>query len=148
MPRAAFGQGQRGAWQEFERLFHEYGLPRAIHTDNGVPFATQALCGLSRLSVWWIKLGIGHARIEPGQPQQDRAHERMHKTLKAETARPPERDTASQQTRFDSWRVEFNEDRPHEALCGATPASRYASSPRPMPEHLPAPQYPGHYELR
>ena len=99
---------QHGAKKQFERLFAAYGLPSAIRSDNGVPFATQALCGLSRLSVWWLKLGIAHDRITPGQPQQNGRHERMHKTLKAETARPPERDMARQQVRFDAWRTEFN----------------------------------------
>jgi putative transposase len=113
-----------------------------------VPFATQALCGLSRLSVWWIKLGIGHDRIAPGQPQQNGAHERMHKTLKAETARPPEHDMASQQTRFDDWRSEFNDERPHEALDYQTPASVYTPSARAMPSALPEPDYPGHFEVR
>ena len=139
---------QYAAYRQFERLFREYGLPTAIRSDNGTPFATQAICGLSRLSVWWIKLGIDHDRIDPGQPQQNGAHERMHRTLKAETARPPERDLAMQQTRFDAWRAEFNADRPHDALGGAVPASRYAPSPRPMPDVLPGPEYPGHYEVR
>lgn len=139
---------QNGAKAQFERLFDEYGLPSAIRSDNGVPFATQALCGLSRLSVWWIKLGIGHDRIAPGQPQQNGAHERMHKTLKAETARPPGHDMASQQTRFDDWRSEFNDERPHEALDYQTPASVYTPSARAMPSALPEPDYPGHFEVR
>jgi putative transposase len=139
---------QVAARAQFTRLFREYGLPEAIRSDNGVPFATQALCGLSRLSVWWMKLGIGHDRITPGQPQQNGRHERMHKTLKAECARPPERDMRTQQARFDTWRSEFNGERPHEALGGATPASRYAPSPREMPEVLPEPVYPRHFEVR
>lgn len=139
---------QVAAHRQFDRLFREYGLPAAIRSDNGTPFATQAICGLSRLSVWWIKLGIDHDRIDPGQPQQNGRHERMHRTLKAETARPPEADMSSQQRRFDAWRAEFNVDRPHDALGGATPASRYAASPRPMPAVLPEPEYPGHFEVR
>ena len=139
---------QYAAYRQFERLFREYGLPSAIRSDNGTPFATLAICGLSRLSVWWIKLGIDHDRIDPGQPQQNGAHERMHRTLKAECARPPERDLATQQTRFDAWRAEFNADRPHDALGGAVPASRYAPSPRPMPDVLRGPEYPGLYEVR
>lgn len=139
---------QYGAHHAFERLFRQYGLPDAIRSDNGVPFATQAICGLSRLSVWWIKLGIDHQRIDPGQPQQNGRHERMHRTLKAETARPPEADMARQQARFDAWRAEFNADRPHEALGGDVPTSRYAPSVRPMPERLPGPEYPGHFEVR
>lgn len=139
---------QYGAYHEFERLFRHYGLPEAIRSDNGVPFATQAICGLSRLSVWWIKLGIDHQRIDPGQPQQNGRHERMHKTLKAETARPPDADMARQQVRFDAWRAEFNDERPHEALSGDVPASRYTPSSRVMPERLPSPEYPGHFEVR
>ncbi len=139
---------QYAAFRQFERLFHEYGLPQAIRTDNGVPFATRAICGLSRLSAWWIKLGIDHQRIEPGQPQQNGAHERMHKTLKAETTRPPEQDMQRQQARFDRWRTEFNDERPHEALDYETPASLYKPSSRPMPAVLPAPEYPGHFEVR
>jgi transposase InsO family protein len=134
--------------RRFQRLFTEYGLPAAIRTDNGPPFATQALCGLSRLSVWWIKLGITHQRIDPGRPQQNGRHERMHRTLKAETARPPEANAARQQRRFDAWRTEFNTCRPHAALDGATPASRYAPSTRAAPAVAPAPEYPGHYERR
>ena len=139
---------QYAALRQFERLFREYGLPDAIRSDNGTPFATPALCGLSRLSVWWIKLDIDHDRIDPGQPQQNGAHERMHRTLKAECARPPERDMAAQQTRFDAWQAEFNADRPHDALCGQVPADRYTRSVREMPDVLPEPEYPGHYEVR
>ena len=139
---------QYAALRQFDRLFREYGLPTAIRSDNGTPFATQAICGLSRLSVWWIKLGVDHQRIDPGRPQQNGAHERMHRTLKAETARPPHRDMATQQTRFDRWRAEFNADRPHDALAGRVPADLYTPSPRPMPDVLPVPDYPGHYEVR
>ena len=115
---------------------------------NGVPFATQAICGLSKLWVWWIKLGITHQRIEPGQPQQNGRHERMHKTLKRETARPPEVDHVAQQARFDAWRTEFNHERPHEALQMKTPASLYLPSPRALPTKLPEPEYPGHFQVR
>jgi len=139
---------QYAALRQFDRLFREYGLPTAIRSDNGTPFATQAICGLSRLSVWWIKLGIDHQRIDPGQPQQNGAHERMHRTLKAETARPPKRDMAAQQARFDAWRAEFNAERPHDALAGRVPADLYVRSARPMPDVLPAPDYPGHFEVR
>ena len=132
----------------FERLFQEYGLPQAIRTDNGAPFATPALCGLSKLSVWWIKLGIRHQRIAPGRPEQNGAHERMHRTLKAEATRPPERHQRAQQTRFDRFRREYNAERPHEALDYRTPASLYQPSPRSMPTKLPAPAYPGHYRVR
>ena len=123
-------------------------MPSAIRTDNGTPSATQALCGLSRLSVWWIKLGVDHQRIDPGQPQQNGTHERMHRTLRAECARPPEHDMAAQQQRSNGWRAELNDDRPHDALAGRVPADLYAPSPRPMPDVLPAPDYPGHFEVR
>jgi transposase InsO family protein len=142
---------QEGAFPVFERAFDAFGLPATIRTDNGVPFATQAICGLSKLSVWWIKLGIAHQRIEPGQPQQNgrhERHERMHKTLKRETARPPEQDHQAQQVRFDTWRTEFNQERPHEALGQKTPASLYVPSPRPLPSKLPQPCYPGHFQVR
>ena len=139
---------QYGALGEFGRLFHEYGLPRAIRTDKGVPFATQAICGLSRLSVWWVKLGVRHDRIEPGRPQKNGRHERVHRTLKAETARPPKSGMATQQTRFDAWQAEFNDVRPHEALGGAVPASVYPPSRRLMPAALPEPEYPAHFEAR
>jgi len=139
---------QVGAAPIFAQLFAEHGLPVAIRTDNGSPFASTALCGLSRLSVAWIKLGIQHQRITPGQPQQNGRHERMHRTLKAETARPPERDLVRQQERFDAFCAEFNQERPHEALAYATPASGFAPSPRALPATLPEPGYPGHFELR
>jgi putative transposase len=132
----------------FERLFRDYGLPDAIRTDNGTPFATPAFCGLSQLSVWWIKLGIRHQRIEPGRPGQNGAHERMHRTLKAEATRPPESNQVAQQARFDRFCREYNEERPHEALNYNTPASLYWPSARPMPATLPTPIYPGHYLVR
>ncbi len=131
-----------------ERVFREYGLPRVIRSDNGGPFATQAIAGLSRLSVWWTQLGIRQDRIAPGRPDQNGSHERMHKTLKRETARPPERDAHAQQARFDSFRSEFNAERPHDALGRTTPGSRYTPSPREMPERLLEPEYPGHCEIR
>lgn len=139
---------QEGAFPVFERLFQRWGLPDAIRTDNGNPFATQALCGLSKLNVWWIQLGIDHQRIEPGQPQQNGRHERMHRTLKAETTRPPEKNMEAQQQRFDSFREEFNTERPHGALDGDTPRSRYRRSEREMPDVLPEPEYPAHLEIR
>jgi putative transposase len=132
----------------FERLCQEYGLPEAIRTDNGAPFATPACCGLSQLSVWWITLGIRHQRMAPGRPEQNGAHERMHRTLKAEATRPPERHQAAQQARFDRFCRESNEERPHEALGDRTPVSRYRPSRRPMPTKLPEPAYPGHYLVR
>jgi putative transposase len=107
----------------FERLFREYGLPDAIRTDNGAPFATPAFCGRSKLSVWWLKLGIRHQRIEPGRPEQNGRHGRMHRPLKAEATRPPEHHQSAQQARFDRFCREYNEERPHDALNYRTPAS-------------------------
>jgi transposase InsO family protein len=132
----------------FEATFREYGLPAAIRTDNGPPFATRAPGGLSRLSVWWVKLGIRLERIEPGKPQQNGRHERMHRTLKAETVIPPAASLLAQQRRFDSFRREYNQERPHEALDGRSPADLYAPSARAFPEKLPAVEYPGHFEVR
>ena len=105
----------------FRRLFHEYGLPRAIRTDNGVPFATTALGRLSTLSVWWIRLGIYPQLIEPAHPEQNGSHERMHRTLKRETTRPVKGSLAAQQVCFNRFRVEYNDERPHEAgRCSPT----------------------------
>lgn len=132
----------------FERLFREVGLPEAIHTDNGSPFSATGLHGLCGLSVWWIRLGIRHRLSRPGKPQDNGAHERMHRTLKAETARPPESNLEAQQRRFDAFRKEFNEIRPHEALGGKPPARFWKPSPRSYPETITGPEYPGHYEKR
>jgi transposase InsO family protein len=132
----------------FRRLFQQYGLPARIRTDNGVPFATVSLARLSRLSAWWVRLGVLPELIEPGCPQQNGRHERMHRTLKAETTRPPASGLRSQQRSFDHFRREYNEERPHEALAMKTPASLYSPSPRPFPERLPPLEYPSHYETR
>lgn len=138
-----------GAWPMFERAFREYGLPRVIRTDNGNPFASSsALAGLSRLSVRWIKLGITLERIQPGHPEQNGRHERMHRTLKAETTRPPAASATDQQALFDRFRHEYNEQRPHEALGQRPPSELYQSSSRPYPGRIPQPEYPGHYEVR
>jgi transposase InsO family protein len=136
-----------GARAVFERLFREYGLPRAIRTDNGSPFASTAIGRLSRLSVWWIRLGVRPELIEPGHPEQNGAHERMHRTMKKKL-RPPGWDLADQQKRLNGFRVEYNEERPHEALGQETPASVYVSSPRAFPRSLPGIDYPGHFEVR
>ncbi len=137
-----------GAWPVFRRLFEEYGLPRIIRTDNGVPFATTALGRLSTLSVWWIRLGIVPQLIEPAHPEQNSRHERMHKTLKAETTRPPSGNLRAQQRRFNVFRDEYNLDRPHESLGQEPPTSVYVSSPRQLPSTLPPLEYPGHFEVR
>jgi hypothetical protein len=131
-----------------ETAFREFGLPLAMRTDNGPPFASNAVAGLSRLSVWLIRLGIRPERIEPGKPQQNGRHERFHRTLKAETAKPPEANREAQQRAFDRFQREFNEERPHEALAMKTPASVYAPSARPYPERLPEVEYPAAYEVR
>ena len=132
----------------FQRLFQEYGLPEILRSDNGVPFATQALARLSELSVWWIRLGIYPELIEPAHPEQNGRHERMHRTLKQATTLPPALSPRSQQQRFDVFRAEYNEVRPHEALQDATPASIYERSPRPYPNTLPPMEYPAHFEVR
>jgi transposase InsO family protein len=137
-----------GARPVFERVFREHGLPSAIRTDNGVPFANTGLHGLTQLSVWWLRLGITHQRIHPASPQENGAHERMHKTLKAEATRPPKGNLSAQQRAFRSFQQEYNHERPHAALAGDTPASRYAHSPRVYPERLPPLEYPGHFLVK
>jgi len=132
----------------FTRLFKEYGLPRRMRTDNGVPFATTTLARLSQLSAWWVRLGILPEPIEPGKPQQNGRHERMHRTLKAETTRPPANTCRGQQRKFDRFQHEFNFERPHEALDMQTPASCYDSSPREMPNQIPPLEYPDRFEVR
>ena len=132
----------------FTRLFKEFGLPQRIRSDNGVPFATNTLARLSTLSAWWVRLGILPDLIEPGKPQQNGRHERMHRTLKAETTRPPAANRQAQQRKFNRFREEFNEERPHEALDMATPASIYVPSLREMPDRLPPLEYPDRFEVR
>src|SRR5262249_23212640 len=128
----------------FEQLFAERGLPTAIRSDNGVPFASpNGLFNLSRLSVWWLRLGIAIERIKPGHPQQNGRHERMHLTLKKEATRPPYANFLQQQGRFDEFVQEFNNERPHEALAMRCPAELYAASHRPY-QGLPELTYPFH----
>jgi transposase InsO family protein len=124
----------------FEASFREYGLPEAIRTDNGAPFASSAVGGLSRLSVGWIKLGIVPERIEAGHPEQNGRHERMHRTLKQDCATAENR--RAQQRELDRFRHEFNHVRPHESLGMETPASVYEPSPREYPRQMPEPEYP------
>jgi putative transposase len=132
----------------FRRLFQEFGLPQRIRTDNGVPFATVSLARLSTLSAWFIRLGIMPELIEPGKPQQNGRHERMHRTMKAEATRPPAANCRTQQRTFNRFRREFNFERPHEAIALETPAARYQPSPRPYPTKLPPLEYPAHFETR
>jgi transposase InsO family protein len=133
----------------FIATFREYGMPGAIRTDNGAPFASTGLGGLSALSVWWVRLGLDLERIEPGQPQQNGRHERMHRTLKAATAQPPQPNLRQQQKAFDEFRQEYNEERPHEALGQRTPAEHYEASGRDYPERLPAQRgYPDEWQKR
>jgi transposase InsO family protein len=128
----------------FERLFQERGLPEAIRSDNGVPFASpNALFNLSKLSVWWLRLGISIERIKPGHPQENGRHERMHLTLKKEATRPPGMNSLQQQAKFDEFVKEFNDERPHEALAMKRPAEVYVASPRPY-LGLPELSYPLH----
>ncbi|HDH33978.1 MAG TPA: IS481 family transposase, partial [Nitrospirae bacterium] len=132
----------------FTKLFREYGLPQRIRTDNGVPFASNAIGRVSSLSVWWIRLGIYPELIEPGQPQQNGKHERMHRTLKKETTIPPERNLKEQQQRFNMFQNEYNKKRPHEALGMKTPSELYTESKREMPLKLGHWDYPYHFKVR
>ena len=132
----------------FKLLFQIYGLPNRIRTDNGNPFASIALGRLSRLSVWWIRLGIIPELIEPGHPEQNGIHERMHRTLKQETVIPPAQNLKKQQERFDKFRNEFNYERPHEGVHMNPPAEVYSPSLRRMPKKLPQVEYPDHFEVR
>jgi transposase InsO family protein len=117
-----------------QRIFDEYGLPEAIRSDNGTPFSSRGVAGLSTLSVWWHKLGIRHERIDPGHPEQNGRHERMHRDLKSETASPPATTMAKQQRLFDQFRARFNQERPHEALDQRTPHEFYEISSRRLPQ--------------
>jgi len=133
---------------QFETAFREYGLPRVIRTDNGPPFASQGLAGLSALSVWWLRLNILPERIAPGHPEQNGRHERMHLTLKMETVVPPAADLLSQQKAFDHFTYEYNFERPHEALGNRTPGEVYYPSVRLFPRYLKEFSYPRHFEHR
>ncbi len=132
----------------FARVFREHGLPAAMRCDNGPPFGSRGAGGLTRLSAWWLKLGIEPHFIDPGSPQQNGRHERMHRELKKHTSRPPAANAAEQQARFDGFRNEYNQERPHEALDQCTPLSRYRHSQRPMPERLEDPWYDAEHQVR
>lgn len=132
----------------FEGLFRRYGLPAAIRSDNGVPFASQALGRISRLSVWWLRLGIRPELIQPGKPQQNGQHERMHRVLKAETTKPAAKNLKDQQRHFDAFLDEYNNVRPHQGINLVTPASLYIPSSTPMPATIPPLSYPSHFTTR
>src|SRR6202035_3107124 len=132
----------------FESAFREYGMPWAIRSDNGPPFASRAIAGISRLSVYLMKLGIVPERIQPGHPEQNGRHERMHRTLGEETAHPPAENRRAQQKSFDQFLWVFNEERPHEALGQKTPSSCYKVSGRPYPERVKEPEYPSGMQVR
>ena len=146
--RAVPSPDAEGVRPVFRRTFQEYGLPLVMRTDNGPPFASTGLGGLTRLSVWWVKLGITLERIDPGEPQQNGRHERMHETLKLDTARPPRANVRAQQRAFDQFWYVYNFERPHEALGDSPPAQCYEASPRLYPEREPEIEYPGHFEVR
>jgi putative transposase len=137
-----------GVKPQLRRLFRTWGLPDAIRSDNGAPFASTGIHGLSHLNVWWLQLGIAHQRITPGSPQENGAHERLHKTLKAKATRPAGADLKHQQRVFNTFQTEYNTLRPHEALADETPASRWGPSVRAFPERIAPPEYPGHFEVR
>jgi len=132
----------------FERAFREYGLPLAMRCDNGPPFGSRGAGGLTRLSAWWLKLGVTPHFIRPASPQENGRHERMHRTLKKQTSAPPAADAAEQQTRFDQFRWHYNEERPHEALGQRPPAETYTPSPRSMPSRATDPWYDAHHQVR
>jgi len=134
--------------KRMERLFREVGLPERIRSDNGVPFASHGIGGLSRLNVWWMKLGIQHERTDKGRPDQNGAHERMHQELKAETTRPPAGSLAEQQVVFERFRRSYSLERPHEGIGQRRPGELWSPSPRPYPDSVGDPEYPGHFEVR
>ena len=136
------------SFEHFRQVFRVYGLPNRMRTDNGVPFASNALARLSQLSVWFIKLGIYPELIEPGKPQQNGVHERMHRTLKQEATIPPASSLRLQQRKFDRFREEFNRERPHEALGMKCPGDLYQRSKREMPKRIEPYDYPGHFLIR
>jgi len=145
---ALYGTDEAHARQVFEAAFYEYGLPDVIRTDNGIPFAAMGAGQLTRLAVFWLKLDIVLDRIRPGHPEENGRHERFHKTLKAETTRPPSYDVEAQDARFDAFRREYNEERPHEALGQVPPCQCYRRSEREYTGRVPEPEYPAHWEVR
>lgn len=132
----------------FERIFREYGLPDRLRSDNGTPFASHGSAGLSRLSIWWLRLGIRPERIARGCPQQNGRHERMHRTLKLAAAHPPAENLVAQQAQLDAFRQFYNEQRPHEALRQRVPASCYQTSSRSFPSRLAEMSYPSFMSVK
>jgi putative transposase len=145
---ALLGRTTVATRRRFEAAFAQYGLPERIRSDNGGPFASPGLGGLSQLAVWWIRLGVIPERIAPGHPEQNGSHEQFHAVLKAHTTRPPAATARAQQQRFAAFRVEYNEERPHEALRNDTPAMHYQASRRMLPGRIPPLEYPAHAEVR
>lgn len=145
---ALTGRTTASTRRRFARAFADYGLPTRIRSDNGGPFASPGLGGLSQLSVWWIRLGIIPERIAPGHPEQNGSHEQFHSVLKGHTTRPPAATARAQQRRFAAFCAEYNRERPHEALHDDTPAEHFQPSPRLLPRRLPALEYPRHTEVR
>jgi transposase InsO family protein len=137
-----------GVLPVFTEAFRTYGLPRAMRCDNGAPFGSRGAGGLTRLSAWWLKLGVEPHFIHPASPQENGRHERMHGTLKAQTTRPPAANAAEQQARFDGFRLHYNEERPHEALGQQLPAEFYTPSPRAMPARVEDPWYDADHQVR
>lgn len=135
------------ARESCEEIFRRYGLPKAMRSDNGIPFASNGLANLTRLSAYWLQLGIELERIRPAHPEENGQHERMHRTLKFETTRPPRSNLLQQQERFDEFIDEFNNDRPHEAIGMKRPAQLYRASPRKLPPVLPDLTYPQHDDM-
>lgn len=139
---------ERVTRRNLQRVFEEFGLPRVIRSDNGRPFGSQGVLGLSRLSVWLLKLGIRPEHTQPSRPDQNGRHERMHRELKAEAASPPKRNLKAQQRAFDDFSDHFNRVRPHAALDQTPPARVYSPSERPFPAKVRGPEYPAHFKKR
>lgn len=137
-----------GVRRALERIFEEVGVPNTMRCDNGPPFGSMGAGGLSSLSVWWLKLGIEPRYITPSAPQENGRHERMHRTLKDDTAQPPALTVREQQARFDAFRKHYNEERPHEALGQTLPATHWQPSARPFPQRLEEPWYDADHEVR
>lgn len=134
--------------KSFERVFKEYGLPNRIRSDNGIPFASRSVSGYTPLTVWWVRLGISPERIEPGKPQQNGQHERMHRTLKKYATSPPGYSFKTQQQKFDMFKEEFNNHRPHESLGQKLPTDFYQKSSKSYPSKLKPIQYPSYFSVK